>query len=146
MKYNTATPYVASYVIFRKDNKIAFVLRQNTSWMDGFYGLPSGKVEKGETFLAAAKREAREEVGVALNDSNLRHATTVHRHSSDSDWVDVYFEALDWTGELYNAEPHVHKELVWLEYDGLPSNVIPSVRDALKTVTDGRKFDEYGWN
>ena len=47
--YDTATPYLASFVIIRKEGKIAFVLRTNTGWMNGYYGLPSGKVEKVES-------------------------------------------------------------------------------------------------
>lgn len=146
MKYDTATPYIASYVIFRKNNKIAFVLRQSTSWMNGYYGLPSGKVEKGETFAAAAIREAQEEVGVKITRENLRHVATIHRHSDDSDWVDVYFKVDTWLGELYNAEPHLHSELAWLDPDNLPENIIPAVRVSLKAVKDGLKFTEIGWN
>lgn len=58
MIYATATPYIASFVILRKAGKIAFVLREHTKWMNGYYGLPSGKVEKNEAFSAAAIREA----------------------------------------------------------------------------------------
>lgn len=54
------TPYLAAYLIFRNDEgKIAFVLRENTHWMNGYYGLPSGKVEADERVLVAAAREAK---------------------------------------------------------------------------------------
>ena len=64
MSYDTARPYIASYVILRKDGKIAFVLRANTNWMNDHYGLPSGKVENNESYLQAAVREAKEEVAL----------------------------------------------------------------------------------
>lgn len=44
--YDIETPYTAVYLVFRKNNKVAFVLRSNTDWMEGYYGLPAGKVEK----------------------------------------------------------------------------------------------------
>ncbi len=148
MSYDTAQPYIASYVIFRKDNKIAFVLRENTDWMSGYYGLPSGKVEKGEAFSAAAIRESKEEVGVTVDPTSLQHVLTVHRNEPSSkaaEWLDIYFEAKKWDGELYNAEPHVHSELTWLDLSNLPENVIPSVRASLEALQSGKNYFEYGW-
>lgn len=143
-KFDTATPYVASYVILRKSGKVAFVLRANTGWMNGYYGLPSGKVEKGENFIDAAIREAREEVGIEVSRGGLKHLLTVHR-SEGNDWVDVYFEAINWRGEPFNAEPEVHSELAWLDLDNLPKNIIPSVRHAMKEIRAGKYYSEFGW-
>ncbi len=144
--FDTATPYIAAFVVLRKDNKIAFVLRENVSWMKGFYGLPSGKVEKNESFSAGAIREGLEEVGVKLALEDLQYVHTMHRHGDDMDWVDIYFEATKWQGEIINAEPHVHSEVDWLDLDNLPENVIPPVVAALQSIAKGEKYSEYGWN
>lgn len=120
---DTATPFTASFVIFKRAGKVAFVLRENTSWMNGYYGLASGKVEKNESFLSCAIREAKEEVGVTLGPENLEYVHTLHRKSDDSEWVDVFFEAKNWKEEPFNAEPHMHKELAWLDLAKLPDNV-----------------------
>lgn len=147
MKYDTATPFIASYVLVRRRGKIAFVLRSNTKWMNGYYGLPSGKVEQNEAYSQAAVREAREEIGIAVKQSGLRHVLTMHRQEGDEamTWVDVFFEAEDWQGEPYNAEPHVHSELSWFDLNNLPENVIPSVRFALERIAAGEHYCEYGW-
>ncbi len=151
MKYDTATPYIASYVLLRNGNKIAFVLRENTSWMNGYYGLPSGKVEDNEPFMKAAVREAKEEVGIDINPANLRHSLTVHRRSENTGdksilyWVDVYFEVDEWHGEVKNTEPELHSEVAWLDLNNLPANIIPSVRFALEQISAGNSYCEYGW-
>jgi len=145
MSYPTATPRIASYVLLRKGNKVAFVLRSNTSWMDDHYGLPSGKVENNEPYTAGAIREAKEEVGVDIKPSDLTFVHVMHRNEG-SDWVDVYFEADHWEGEPYNAEPDIHSELDWLDIKSLPQNVIPSVKFALEQINQGRMFSEYGWD
>lgn len=148
MKYDTAQPYIASYILLEKDGKIAFVLRSGTDWMNDYYGLPSGKVEHDEAFIAAAIREGKEEVGVELVPADLEPVLTVHR-KADGDapyWVDMYFRARKWGGEPYNAEPHVHSELAWLDPKKLPDNVIPSVAAALEAIQDGQNYLEYGWS
>ena len=146
-RVSSARPFIASFVIFRKQGKIAFVLRKNTSWMNNYYGLPSGKVEEGESFSQAAALEAKEEVGVRLAPKNLRPLLTVHRVADDETrhWVDVYFEADEWEGELVNAEPDKHSEVEWFHPNDLPDNVIPHVKHALEQIESGRTYSEYGW-
>jgi len=145
LKYDIATPYTAVYIIFRKAGKIAFVLRSNTDWMNGYYGLPAGKVEKNESFLAAAVREAKEEVGVKIVPANLKHLMTAHRIEPDSIWVDIFFTPLTYGGELYNAEPHVHSELAWLDPKKLPGNIVPAVRFYIDHIEAGDTYCQYGW-
>lgn len=143
--YDTATPYIASFVIFRKDSKIAFVLRENTTWMNGYYGLPSGKIEKNESATQAAIREAKEEVGVELIAENMRPVLVMHRCGDDSEWVDFMFEAVSWKGELVNAEPHLHSRVEWLDPKNLPENVISPVRAAIEAIEAGKAYAEFGW-
>lgn len=149
MSYDTAKPFIASYVIFRENGKIAFLLRKNTSWMSGYYGLPSGKVEKNESYTSAAIREMKEEVGVDLEKDDLEFLHVCHRHEPSNqadDWVDIYFEAKSWKGELHNAEPDVHGELVWYDINNLPKNVVSSVKWTIEQIELGRTFSQYGWS
>jgi 8-oxo-dGTP diphosphatase len=145
VKDGTATPHIDALIVFRKNNKVAFLLRHNTRWMDGFYGLPGGKVEHGEAYSAAAVREAKEETGITMTPENLKHVLTMHRHSDDGDWVDVIFEAHDWVGEPINNEPNKHAELKWFLLTNLPQNIIPVTRYYLELVSQGKSYGEYGW-
>ncbi len=150
-KYETQQPYIASYMIIRQSSKIAFVLRSNTKWMNGWYSLPAGKVEQGECFSGAAIREVFEEVGVKVKENDMKHILTVHRYEKDSyakEWVDVYFEVQKYSGKAHNAEPHMHSELAWLDPDpdNLPDNVLPNVAHALEQINNGRFYAEYGWS
>ena len=144
MRFETATPRIASYVLVRQNHKIAFVLRAKTTWMNDHYGLPSGKVEKGETYTKAAIREAQEEIGISIKPSDLEVVHIMHRYEG-SDWVDVFFEARAWEGKPINNEPTLHSNLDWLDPKKLPDNVIPSVRFAIEQIQKGKFFSEYGW-
>ena len=144
MKYDTATPYLAVYILFRRDNKLAFVLRKSTAWMDNYYALPAGKVDHDESVLQAAVREAKEEVGIDIAPENLKHLLTVYRRS-DLLFIDILFEAQNWQGELYNAEPEKHSKLDWLDTNNLPDNVIPATKFYLDQIKAGHTYAEYGW-
>lgn len=141
-----AAANLAVYVILRRGNTAAFVLRSNTDWMNNHYGLPAGKVEVGESYTDAAIREAKEEVGVTIAKEDLVPVLAWQRHHDDSDWVDMFFEAKQWQGEVYNAEPHMHSEVAWLELDNLPDNVTPGIADVLPQIAAGKTYAEYGWS
>jgi 8-oxo-dGTP diphosphatase len=153
MTVHSARPYVAAFVIFRKNGQVAFLKRQNTNWMNGRYGLPAGKVEPEESPAQAAIREAKEEVGVSIKLADLRHLTTVYRTNyADNDtnnqasvWLDVIFEAQSWEGELHNAEPEKHSEFVWLDPDNLPGNVTPYLTFFFEQIKAGNRYAEAGW-
>ncbi len=137
-------PRLAVCTILRRGNTVAFVLRENVTWMAGYYGLPGGKVEDNETYTNAAIRELAEEAGVVVRPENMRYVHTMHRYA-EPNWVDVFFEASTWEGEPYNAEPHMHKALEWLDMDNLPDNVIPAFKAALEAISRGELYSEYGW-
>lgn len=149
-KYDSARPYTACFVILMKEDKIAMVLRKNTGWMDGYYGLPAGKIEYGETFTEGAIREAKEEAGVEISPDDMRVVHIVHRHGVEGDmfmdWVDVYYAVDDWQGEPHNAEPEKSERLDWLPINDLPENIVPPQRDALTEVAKGNFYSEYGWS
>lgn len=146
MERNTAMPKLCAYVMLRSNDKIAMVCRANTGWMDGYWGLIGGKVENNETFSAAAIREAKEEAGITIDPSQLRMKTMVQLHDTDSDWIDVVFEATEWSGEPHNAEPHMHSELQWFGMSELPENTIPVAKVFLESIAQDNPYTEFGWN
>ena len=138
----TKRPFCAAFMLIEQGGKYLFVKRKNTAWMDGYYGLPSGKVERGEGFLEAAVREAKEEVGVTVR---LEDAEFVHLscRNDDMEWCDVMFLAKKWSGEPRNAEPDMHEEIAWFALDALPENVVPPVGAMLEAWTAGKTYSEY---
>ena len=144
MRGTTQVPSV--YIVIRQDNKIAFVLRSNTGFMDGKYTLPAGHVEGLETYKEAAVREAKEEVGIDVSEDDLRYLHTMQRFMGDHVRVDVFFEADKWQGEPYNAEPELHGELAWFETENLPFDKIMDFEaSALGYILKGEQYSQYGW-
>lgn len=112
------------FLLFVWNARILLALRENTGYADGQWNLPSGKVEPGEELLAAALREAREEVAVDITAARL--ATVVHvQRTAETPRVGFFFEVESWQGEPVNAEPPKCGGLRWVPLDALPDNTVP---------------------
>jgi len=140
-KYYTVV--ISSYVIFQLENKDLLLRRCNTGYRDGEYGLPAGHIEEGEFATEAARREAKEEVGVEIEPADLIPAHIMHRHCGDHERIDFFFTTSRWTGEITNAEPDKCDDLKWVLLDELPENTIPYIRAALEQFRDKKFFSEF---
>lgn len=143
MKGTTNVPGVC--ILVQDGNKLLFLLREHTGFMDGYYVVPSGHVEANETFTQAAIRELYEEVGLMVAPEHLKHTLTVHRKSINDERVDAYFLTRRWAGAPKNGEPDKHGDPIWLDMDALPETVMPFVADALHAISQGLTYLEQGW-
>lgn len=139
--------YPACYGIIIREDKILFVLRENTSYMNGFYSLPAGRVEEGETFSNGCVREIEEEVGLRLSKEHITYALTLHRKTNTDKkyWVDVFFKVSQFKGDPYNASPNEHSKIEWLPLNNLPDNIMDWQKAAINAFLDGKQYLEFGW-
>ena len=135
---------VAVHIFFVHDEQGVLLRRFNTGYEDGNYSVPAGHLDGDETVVAAAIREAREEVGVELRANDVAVVGTMHRKSGD-ERVDFFVAVSRWTGAPANCEPDKCDELAWCRLDALPANTIPYIRRALRNYREGIHFDEVGW-
>jgi 8-oxo-dGTP pyrophosphatase MutT (NUDIX family) len=120
---------------------VLLLLRANTGYMDGFWALAAGHVEQGESVLAAAIREVREEVGVEIDPADLVPVTAMHRTGDSGspidERVDFFFTTTRWTGEPRQMEPGKAAGLGWFSLDELPDPVVPHEARVLAGLRDG---------
>jgi 8-oxo-dGTP diphosphatase len=149
---DTQSAHLASFVFIRNsEGHVGFVLRSTSSWKSGFYGLPSGKVEIGESARVCAVRELEEEIGISATSENVHHALTMHKYSAEDKnpvtryWIDVYFEVSEYEGQPTNNEPEKHSGFAWLDPANMPDNVIPDNLAALNAYLKGETYHEWGF-
>jgi 8-oxo-dGTP diphosphatase len=135
---------VTVHLFFFRENEILLLRRCNTGFADGMYSVPAGHLDGDETVIAAAAREAREEIGVRLEADCIHFSQVMHRKDGD-ERVDFFAHVSAWHGEPVNAEPEKCDEICWVGMDDLPENTIPYIRKALHNHRHGIKFDEFGW-
>jgi 8-oxo-dGTP diphosphatase len=135
--------YAASYLLLMKDGKILLQKRTNTGWMDGFWNLPAGHLEGTETVVEGLKREAKEEIGITLRDNEVSLKHVMHRISTDDRvYVDFFFTAEKWEGEIQNSESHKHEAVEWFSLENLPSNIVPYIRNVIERIENNISFSE----
>lgn len=131
---------IGIFVILRKGDKVLLQLRQNCSFA-GNYGFVGGHLDGNEQIVAAAIREAKEEVGVDINPTELILKTICHSNKGE-EYLQFYFECYKWSGEIENKESDKCACLDWCDWDNLPENTCPYLKEAVSKINLGVLFYE----
>ena len=106
-------------LLINPEGEVLFGQRQNTGYQDGVWHLPSGHLEAGESVVAALIREAREEVGVTIDEQAVEFVHVMH-NSSGGGRVAFFFAVRNWAGAPENREPEKCNQLDWFSPSNLP--------------------------
>jgi mutator protein MutT len=137
-------PYVL--LILQKDDSVCLLKRaQSLSFGGGLYSLPGGKIEQDETAQQAAVREAKEELGITINEKDLEFVHLFHRKGATERIFAIIFKVKKWQGTPENKEPDKHDELQFFKVDQIPANMIPAHKQALEFIKKGGLYSEHGW-
>jgi len=123
----------AVFVIVRNEsNEILLQQRANTGYLDGYWDLPSGHVEYGESLLDSAVRETKEEIGIIVSpdDLSLIH---IEQFFFNNNYVNYTFEAAKWDGEPKIGEPNKCSAIGWYAINALPEKCVNAVRSNQKS-------------
>ena len=116
---------IAHTLVFR-DGKVLLLRRANTGVMDGYFALPGGHRQRGETVAETAARECKEEAGVVVR--KMRPVAVLpYAHGAN-----FIFEASAWQGAPAIVEPAKCDALVFAPEDALPRATAPFVATALR--------------
>lgn len=119
--------------------------RYNTGYYDGYYSLPAGHAEAGETLREAMVRETQEEVGTLSRPEDFRLAHVLYRMSNipaPHERVDFFFVVEHWGDEPKNSEPEKCDDLRWFSLNSLPENIVPEVKQAIEHFQNGIPYSE----
>jgi 8-oxo-dGTP diphosphatase len=119
--------------------EVLLQLRSGTGYMDDHWAAAAaGHVERGETAYDAARREAREELGIDQLD--LVFVTAMQRTRGGEpidERIDFFFTARTWSGEPRIVEHDLAADLRWWPLDALPDPVVPHEAAVLRGIRSG---------
>ncbi len=129
-------------LLLRDDDKFLLSKRENTGWKDGWWALVSGHVDGGEAAELAMAREAKEEAGIDIAPKDLRLVYTMHRLSDkvENEFVDLFFECKNWSGEVTNMEPQKCGGLEWFAADSLPNDTLDYIKKVIDNYPKGMTY------
>ena len=133
-------------LIIKQDDKVLLFFRNDGffNYDGGWWVLPAGHIEQGETARDAAIREAKEEldINIAPNDIKLVHVTS--NLASRTESFDFYFEVSRYTGEIRNCESGKCVEMRYFTLDEVAKlkNVISPTRVSLACLKHGEIYSE----
>ena len=119
----------------------AYLLRRaGTGFMDGYYVLPGGHLQAGESLQEAAARECREETGVIP--AVLRPLCVLPYRSGRHQGINMVFEGGELSGDPGIAEPERCSAAGWFPLARLPQPMVPWLGDVVELQHRGEWFRE----
>ena len=128
---------IVQMVVSNDHDEVLLLERANTGFLDGWFTLPGGHVEKDEPIVEAAIRECREETTLHVIEAEVG---LVMPYQGGVDFVVV---ASSWSGTPAIGEPDTCSRLEWFPRDDLPEQATRVVRTALKLLSLDVWFHQY---
>ncbi|MEZ5552810.1 MAG: NUDIX domain-containing protein [Pseudomonadales bacterium] len=134
---------VVVHLLALSEHRLLLLRRANTGFMDGWYALPGGHQEAGESPLAAISRECQEELGVCPLE--VAPLCVLPYRSGRHQGVNLVFASSGFDGEPRINEP-VFDLLVWCDVENLPGPMAPWIATALDLRARGHWYQELAWD
>jgi ADP-ribose pyrophosphatase YjhB (NUDIX family) len=118
---------VAAFLI---ENDNILLLERGVEPFKGFWEVPAGKCEPGETFEQAIEREVLEET-----DLNIKIIREIGVNINEQYKFESHLFIVERiSGELKNTEPDKHLKVAFIPLNNLPDNIGASTRKGLQIL------------
>lgn len=131
----------------RPGGDILVIKRAGSPYLDGYWSIPAGHVDEGESAVAACVRETREEVGIELSKAEVTFWLVQQKTAADGEErVDFFFEAVLPGGQdPRRASPSEVAEFMWTAPSELPHPFAPYVESAMAARERRESYSDWGF-
>ena len=138
-------PNFALLLLLNTNKEVLLLRRINTPFSSGYYSLPGGKIELGESAIKTIIREAKNSLGLETTDKNIKCVHVMHRKCNDPEFFSCVFRLTCLESKPVNHEPDRHDDMQWFTLDNLPANIIPAHHHAINMIQKNIFYSEHGW-
>lgn len=133
-------------LIIKQEDKLLLFFRNDGffSYGGGWWVIPAGHIEQGETATEAVIREAKEELDIDILPEDIEFAHVVSNLASKTEGFDFFFFVNKYSGTLRNCEGDkcVEMRFIPLEEAKNMQNVVTTTRLALNAISEGKGYSE----
>ena len=139
VKFNASVSFLVE-----KDGKFLLFYRTDGYFKGGWWVLPAGHIELGETASQTAIREAKEELDIDVDAKDVSFAHVVHNLVGENKRMDFYFIIKNFKGEIKNMEPGSCAKMEFFNKDNLPplEKIAPTTLQALRNIWNNIPYSE----
>ena len=124
-----------------KGTEILLQRRCNTGYMDGKYDMAaSGHLESGESLSMVVVREAKEELGIDIQEKDLQLVSVLHPYQEEC--MNIFFSTKKFEGTPQIIEKEKCDDLRWFNLNNLPDNTIERIKQVIKCMENGIIYDD----
>jgi 8-oxo-dGTP pyrophosphatase MutT (NUDIX family) len=136
---NNAIPAV--YLVLENEKgEYLFTRRFNTGWGDGYYSLPAGHMEEGESPMQSLIREVKEEIGLDLSNEKILFKHVMYRQSNTVR-VDFFFSCKLSNPQVQNCEPNKCNDFLWSH--NLPKKTLGYIVQLFKQIKNNSSISYF---
>ncbi|NCN03620.1 MAG: NUDIX domain-containing protein [Candidatus Pacebacteria bacterium] len=128
-------------ILLNNKNQILLGKRKN-AFKAGLYGLPGGRIDRGENLTDGAKRELREETNLDAEDIRYLSVIKEWQEEKDHDFIHFIFLCKKWSRELQVLEPDKCEGWKWFSLDNLPKDILNGHLAAIESFSDGSSLKD----
>lgn len=113
----------ACVIVINRENRILLGKRKN-AFRAGKYGLPGGRLNKGEKLLECVARELKEETNLHGKEFEFVGVTKEFQVEHNFNFIQFVYTCRVYDGNLTNTEPEKCEGWEWYSINNLPSNLL----------------------
>lgn len=127
---------LASAIIKNNQNEVLVLQRGQNQSFQGFWQVPEGKLEEGESPVDALKREMKEELSIDVDSAELVSVTQTELEAKGMKYLAV---RLVFDVKLKSTEitlSHEHSDYQWISADKIDNlELLPGTSETIKVKT-----------
>ena len=110
----------------------------------GWWVLPAGHIEQGETPQETAIRKAKEKMDINIASKDIKCVHVMSNLASQTESVDFFFEVYKFSGQIRNCERNKCADMKYFTIDEIKNlkNVGSTTRISLSNISQGLVYSE----
>lgn len=137
----------AVHLFLIKEGKVLVEKRKNREYGNNELDVIASHILGNESAIDAIIRTAKTEVNIDIKKEDLKIIQVMHQKCIPYEYINYFFIADDYTGELKNNDVEYCDGIEWVDFKYPIDNMMSYINEAIKNYLENpdNHFTFYGW-